>query len=425
MVTSMDKDINYYRMIQGTHGFDSLKEAEIEAVRRELVEDFDDTIDSGTSLVNGKAQQVLVENTTTENIKRVTAKPHEELLLGSIVTWRGNDFLVHLLDEVDSIATKGRMKQCNLHFNYVNSKGEIIRIVGVSEDATKYSSGIQYLNRNKTEDFKEMYVGEFQLKLLVPLTPDTVLIKRDDRIMLDAESHKDLMEAENIKPHIYSVTRRNVLTNTYNKGGYIEITISEDQYSSEIDNSELFVADFYKKQKLFSIVVDEKISGSVGNQHLLSPSLTKCKRLIKDAKFTFSSSDSTVASIDSNGQVVFNGIGKCILAIESGICSKHVSVTVGETFVLPLFSITPVSGSLTAKTGSLFQLESKILGELPESPSYKILTGEKHVEKSWKSKNMFYFKLFDTVESIGSELIIEFKLNSETQNVKLKIVGWV
>ena len=119
-----------------------------------------------------------------------------------------------------------------------NSKGEIIERVGKGEDATKYGEG--------TEGSFRLRIGEFQLKILIRLDEETVLIKRDDRFMIDAEDFLDVMTENGVMPNVYKVSRRNVTTGTFpqdgSQHGYIEITLVEDQFVAGSDDIENRIA---------------------------------------------------------------------------------------------------------------------------------------------------------------------------------------
>ena len=109
-------------------------------------------------------------------------------------------------------------------------------LIFYSTDKTKYGEG--------TEGTFRIRIGEFQLKVIIRLDSETARIKRDDRFIIDVDP-KYFHDTDNLQngydsfdiiPSVYKVTRRNVVTGTFPDIGYIELTLSEDQFVAGYDS---------------------------------------------------------------------------------------------------------------------------------------------------------------------------------------------
>lgn len=228
----MDK-YELLRVVSRSNGVLTKKDADIRRIKERIKRDFIKSIDAEYVLIGQeKRKQMLLvtRDKGDERIKRIKSIPDEDFNLGDIINWNGVDYLVYVIDADRRIQTKGRMYQCNASLRWRNNKGEIVERVGKAEDATKYSEGTQGGNIIRT--------GEFQAKILVPLDEETVLIQRDDRFMIDSFDFIDTMLENDVRPNVFRVTRRNVVTGTMPNIGYIEITLVEDQYVDGHDDIE-------------------------------------------------------------------------------------------------------------------------------------------------------------------------------------------
>lgn len=232
----MNHDIGYYKKIQGASGSSSQKQTVLNAIRKTLTKDFKQTVNWELVTINQREQDVIIVKTPEDRIKKVKARPSEPLRLGEIVTWRNGFWMIKKLDVDDQIQFAGEMYQCNVKLNWQNKAGTILSQFGVSEDATKYSDGIQ--------GSKVMQIGEFNIKVSIQVTADTLAIARDQRFLIG-------QFGVGYRPLAYKVTRVNPVTNTYDTvdgegivRGYVELTLSEDQFREGRDNPELGIADY-------------------------------------------------------------------------------------------------------------------------------------------------------------------------------------
>ena len=227
------------RIISRTNDVDSFKQFQIRDIKHRITRDFRKSIDAEDVTINGVEQLVLItRDKGDEQIKKIKSLPDERFDLGDIVNWNGTNYIIYKMDADRRIQSKGRMYECNLKLRWKNRSGEIIERVGKAEDATKYGEG--------TEGTFRIRIGEFQLKIIVRLDEETVLIRRDDRFIIDADDFIDTMTDNEILPNVYRVTRRNVNTGTFpqdgSQHGYVEITLVEDQFVAGRDDIENMIA---------------------------------------------------------------------------------------------------------------------------------------------------------------------------------------
>lgn len=230
---------DYLRIVSRTNGVDTMKEFQMRDIKHRITMDFRKSIDAEDVTINGKNQLVLItRDKGDEQIKKIKSLPDERFDLGDIVNWNGVNYIIYKMDADRRIQSKGRMYECNIKLRWKNKSGIIIERVGKAEDATKYGEG--------TEGTFRMRIGEFQLKVILRLDEETVLIRRDDRFIIDADDFISTMQDSGIMPSVYKVTRRNVNTGTFpqdgSQHGYIEITLVEDQFIAGQDDLENMIA---------------------------------------------------------------------------------------------------------------------------------------------------------------------------------------
>ena len=227
------------RIISRSNGVETMKAYQLRDIKHRITRDFRKSIDAEDVTINDKKQLVLItRDKNDEQIKRIKSLPDERFELGDIVNWNGTNYIIYKMDADRRIQSKGRMYECNMSLRWKNNRGEIIERVGKGEDATKYGEG--------TEGSFRLRIGEFQLKIIVRLDEETVLIRRDDRFMIDADAFYEAMADNNVLPNVYRVSRRNVVTGTFpqdgKQNGYVEITLVEDQFVAGLDDIENRIA---------------------------------------------------------------------------------------------------------------------------------------------------------------------------------------
>ena len=226
----------FRRIVSKANDVNTMKEYMLRDIKDRITRDFRKSIDAEDVSINGVNRLVLItRDKGDEQIKKIKSLPDERFDLGDIVNWNGVNYIIYKMDDDRRIQSKGRMYECNMKLRWKNHSGEIIERVGKGEDATKYSEG--------TQGGQVLRIGEFQIKIIVRLDSETVLIKRDDRFIIDADAFLSDMSDNGVLPNVFRVTRRNVLTGTFPDTGYVEITLVEDQFIAGVDDVENMIAD--------------------------------------------------------------------------------------------------------------------------------------------------------------------------------------
>lgn len=248
----MNHDISYYRIIQGINNNKSSLETDIRNLQNELISDFNNTTDSECVLRNGANQQLLITRSTDEFTKKVRAKPDENLFIGDDILYNGQHWLVTKFNFDDHISPSGKMKLCNIVLRWQDTNGTIQIRYGVSDSI--------YFGDGQSND-RQMKVGDSQMKVVIPMDTNTVLIKRGQRFLIDADAYASEMSAAGINPTAYKVTLSNPFISDLKRHGCIEVTLAEDQFKDGKDNATLMIADYINPSSGEDESTDEPESG--------------------------------------------------------------------------------------------------------------------------------------------------------------------
>lgn len=172
--------------------------------------------------IGGNATYVIVNSQDDYKIKEIVSMPGQRIPFGSAVQFRDMPWIVTSVDIDDEINSKATMCLCNCKLKWKSQNGTIYTYDGYAEDATKYSEGV--------ESTQYLRIAEFQIKVKIPVDQISALIHRDMRFVIDADKYIDNLVSVDDRPFVFRVTRRNIITGTYNDEGYVEITLVQDQW---------------------------------------------------------------------------------------------------------------------------------------------------------------------------------------------------
>lgn len=231
------RDINYYKKIQNAYGSNSLKQTTLREAKMHVNNDFKNSLNWERSEIDGHEQEVLITRGENATVKKIKSRPNEHIKLGALVKWAHTYWLVTKMDYDDQLHSSGVMNQCNVILKWQLADRTIVSEYGVAEDATKYGTGIT--------NTVYLQIGEFSIKVKVPLNEQTLAIKRDQRFLIGYAGN-------GFKPQAFITSRINQVTGTYAlnmdnsvlSDGYIEITMLEDQFRPGKDNVEYGIADY-------------------------------------------------------------------------------------------------------------------------------------------------------------------------------------
>lgn len=191
----------------------------------------------------GQDIQIAVINTADDmNIKKVFSIPGEHLKHGSVIYWKGSNWLITDLDANDELYSSGKMQRCNYYLKWINESGNIIGRWCVVEDGTNYLTG------ETPGDI--ITTGASRVAITIGKDSETSQINRGRRFLIDDMDSKDVLA--------YEVTKPNKMYNVFNGEGVFRFILSETDLT-DFDNTEKRIADYYNwEPKHGDIVSDVK-----------------------------------------------------------------------------------------------------------------------------------------------------------------------
>lgn len=419
----MKHDLAYYRAIQGMTGATSAKEAEIRAIKSEVLRDFSNSIDCEDVTINGKSSSLLITKTTDRTIKNVAAKPNESVYYGDIIRWLNDDWIVDVIDSDDRINIHGKMRRCNVILRWMDASGKIHAYPGFCEDATKYSEGVTSGKLTQTPDF--------QIKIKIHLDAHSAKIGRDMRFLLDASKYLQDMEAVGEHAGAFIVTRRNVLTGNHRGHGYVELTMVECAHS-ESDNDNLMIANYYPSTDTYTLQIANVSSSlhlDVGASFDLEVSATINGEPLDQTAISFIASNPSVATVSPTGSVKAITSGECVITAKAGNAKAELQVAVSEASEGAEIRIVPQDGTYTIPFGMSKRVDMTVVsaGDVVESKLDYSLVGAVGVASITQTGDDF---VIITAANVDANISKTFTLRviepdmSLAQDVTFTIVGW-
>lgn len=190
-----------------------------------------DNLSYNTIFVNGCEQYVTIIDTDIFTEKFIHAMPGETIVPGGLVNWMDNFWLITEVDRNNTTYMRGKMTQCNHLLKWVSDDGVICEQWCVVEDGTKYLTG-EYEDRNFV-----VTRGDSRLALIVPRNELTLGFNRERRFLID--------DPDSPLKLAYLLTKPLKLGGVYNGEGIYKFVLQES-VSTDDDNHELGIADYYK-----------------------------------------------------------------------------------------------------------------------------------------------------------------------------------
>ena len=174
---------------------------------------------------------VAIINSDNLNEKMVMAMPGEEIENGSLIHWMDQYWLVTEQDANNTIYRRSKILQCNHLLKWVDA-GHVIRTQWcVVEDGTKYLTG-------ELEDRQFIVTrGDSRIGITIAKNAYTVKLGRQDRFLVDDEDDTNKMA--------FALTKPLKFAGVYGGKGVYKFVLQEVN-SSDDDNMELGIADYYK-----------------------------------------------------------------------------------------------------------------------------------------------------------------------------------
>ena len=211
-------------------------------------------IDSEAMAQHAIERNVGIINSDNLDEKTIISMPGEDIIAGSLVGWMDEHWLVTERDANTTIYTRAKMLQCNYLLKWIDDNHQIHEQWVVVEDGTKYLTGF-YEDRNFI-----VKRGDSRIAITMARNPYSVKLDRQSRFLVD-DIGSDHMLA-------YSLTKPLKFSRVYNDVGVFKFVLQE-VVTTEFDNQELGIADYYKHfPKDNTVVIPPDGGGSERRQWL-------------------------------------------------------------------------------------------------------------------------------------------------------------
>lgn len=209
----------------------SKRSAVIKRESRMIDRKFINTLSYHSVKINGKQRDISIINSDNLNEKTIVTRPGEDLVCGELVEWSNNFWLISEKDANNELYTKGKLLQCNHLLKWIDKEGVIREQWCVIEDGTKYLTG-------EYEDRRFIVTrGDSRIAMTIGRNEHTVKFEREDRFLIDDPESESKLS--------FLLTKPLKVGRSYDKGGVYSFVLQE-VVSTEYDNMELGIADYYK-----------------------------------------------------------------------------------------------------------------------------------------------------------------------------------
>lgn len=181
--------------------------------------------------IDDSIQEVAITNSDNLNEKTIYSISNGVIKGGSMVRWMNSFWIITECDANTEVYSKAKMRQCNHLLKWIDSDGKIHEQWCIVEDGTKYLTG-EYEDRNFI-----VTRGDSRIAMTIARNEDTVKFGRESRFLIDdPESQVKLS---------YLLTKPLKVGWVYNNEG-VYIFVLQEVVSTDDDNHELGIADYYK-----------------------------------------------------------------------------------------------------------------------------------------------------------------------------------
>lgn len=209
--------------------------------------------------------------------KEIIMKPPQELSLGEIYKipdWNNENWMVTELDPSNLFYNNGQITKCNFNLEYTNDVGKKISMPCVLRLNKRVALGIQ-------ED-KYMIVGDNQRVIDIQNNEETIKFKRDDKFVIDGLTYKISSLDRAIQPNLCVITLIE----------YQDNIVQNNVYTLNIQESNL--------------------SFTIGETKQLTVTVKENDTII-DKPIVYTSSDTNIATVGSNGLITGVSNGNCTI----------------------------------------------------------------------------------------------------------------
>lgn len=188
--------------------------------------------------INGITERCIVQTSSNplrelNDFRKIHCPITADVKRGYYVEYENSIWIIDTnVVNVDGAYLSTRMSRCQYILRWQNKHGEIIERWAYASDQTKYSSG--------EKGNSAITVGDNQYGLLVPIDPETKLLKRDMRFSFDFDDAEE--------PDIYELTNRKVVLSE----GTIMLSFAfgsfdrrKDSRVTLADGSQVWICDYH------------------------------------------------------------------------------------------------------------------------------------------------------------------------------------
>jgi hypothetical protein len=225
---------------------------------------------------------IVDDPSKVKEIKQIQLIPDVQLNYGDIINWLGDYWLTTTVDYMGDIYYRGSMQKCYSSLKWKDSKGKTIEsYFTVTKDAQR---GLGIL------DGKEMILANERRFIAIQNNVDTLKIIKGQRFIFD-------------NGRCWRTTSIDTLST-----GLIQLELEETPLNNTIDNVELRIANYYLHN--YTVEITNGTSVNLNTLGTLQLNVTtKDNGVITDLPITYTTTDNTIATVDSTGIItcVANG----------------------------------------------------------------------------------------------------------------------
>lgn len=209
------------------------RDTRLQREKRYLTTKLPDNLSYFTVTIDGVSQEVAIVNSDNLDQKYIYSMPGEDIKHGGMVYWMDCYWLVDEKDANREIYTRAKLLQCNYLLKWVDPDGIIREQWCNVEDGTKYLTG-EFEDRNFI-----VSRGDSRIAITIQRNEFTKRLNRTSRFLVDEAGNGDMMAFTNSKP-------LKVGRSFYGDDPGVYKFVMQEVNSSEDDNFELGIADYYK-----------------------------------------------------------------------------------------------------------------------------------------------------------------------------------
>lgn len=209
------------------------RDTKLSRERRYLTTKLPDSLSYFEITVDGIPQRAAIINSDNLDEKTILSMPGEDIRHGGTVFWMDHYWIITEKDANNEVYAKGKLLECNYLLKWIDDYGEIREQWCNVEDGTKYLTG-DYEDR----DFFTTR-GDSRIAVTIPRNEHTRRLGRENRFLID-----DFVNGKGMLA--FTLSKPLKIGHSYDEGNGVYKFVLHEVNSTEYDNFELGIADYYK-----------------------------------------------------------------------------------------------------------------------------------------------------------------------------------